>query len=57
MRETKILEFKESLDSNTFLKTNNVFANYHSGKIIFGICDDGPLKGLILLKLVAILMN
>lgn len=28
MRETKILEFKESLDSNTFLKTNNVFANY-----------------------------
>lgn len=45
MRETRILEFKESI-TNTFLKTVSAFSNYDGGTIIFGVDDDGNIKGL-----------
>jgi len=45
MRETKILEFKETI-TNTFLKTVSAFSNYNGGTILFGVNDDGNVKGL-----------
>lgn len=45
MRETKNLEFKESI-SSTFLKTVSAFANYEGGQILFGIADDGTVRGI-----------
>ena len=45
MRETRILEFKETI-TNTFLKTVSAFSNYDGGTIIFGIDDEGNIKGL-----------
>lgn len=45
MKETRILEYKERV-TNTFLKTVSAFANYGGGQIIFGITDDGEIKGL-----------
>ena len=45
MRETKALEFKESV-TNTFLKTVSAYANYGTGKIQFGIKDDGSIIGI-----------
>lgn len=45
MRETRTLEFKETI-TNTFLKTVSAFSNYDGGTIIFGIDDDGNIKGL-----------
>ena len=45
MRETRILEFKETI-TNTFLKTVSAFSNYDGGTILFGIDDDGNVKGL-----------
>ncbi len=45
MRESKDLEFKESV-SNSFLKTVSAYANYGTGKILFGIADNGTVKGL-----------
>lgn len=39
------LEYKENI-TNTFLKTVSAFANYKSGKIVFGISDDGEVIGL-----------
>lgn len=45
MRETKNLEFKEQL-TNTFLKTVSAFANYGTGKILFGVKDDGKVIGI-----------
>ena len=45
MRETRILEFKETI-TNTFLKTVSAFSNYDGGIIIFGVDDDGNIKGL-----------
>lgn len=45
MRETRNLEFKEEV-SNSFLKTVSAFANYGTGEIKFGICDDGSIKGV-----------
>ncbi|MBQ7568351.1 putative DNA binding domain-containing protein [bacterium] len=45
MKESKRLEYKESV-TNTFLKTVSAFANYGTGKIIFGIADDGTIKGV-----------
>ena len=45
MRETKILEFKETI-TNTFLKTVSAFSNYNGGTILFGVDDDGNVKGL-----------
>ena len=45
MKESKTLEFKEKI-SNSFLKTVSAFANYNTGKIIFGISDDGKIVGI-----------
>ena len=45
MRETRILEFKETT-TNTFLKTVSAFSNYDGGTILFGVDDDGNIKGL-----------
>lgn len=46
MREKRYLEFKENIESNTFLKTISAFANYGTGEIIFGIDDNGVIKGI-----------
>ena len=46
MRETRTIEFKESIESNTFLKTISAYANYNKGQIIFGIQDDGTVIGI-----------
>lgn len=46
MKESKNLEFKKTIQSNTFLKTVSAFANYGTGRIIFGINDDGLVKGI-----------
>mgnify|MGYP000587574625 FL=1 len=45
MRETRILEFKETI-TNIFLKTVSAFSNYNGGMILFGVDDDGNVKGL-----------
>ena len=45
MRETRILEFKETI-TNTFLKTVSAFSNCDGGTVLFGIDDDGNIKGL-----------
>lgn len=45
MKETHTLEYKETV-TNTFLKTVSAFANYQGGQILFGIADDGTIKGL-----------
>lgn len=45
MQESKDLEFKKEI-SNTFLKTVSAFSNFGTGKIIFGIDDDGKMVGL-----------
>ena len=45
LRETRELEFKESI-TNTFLKTVSAFSNYNGGTILFGVDDDGNVKGL-----------
>ena len=44
MRETRTLEFKETI-TNTFLKTVSAFSNYDGGSILFGIDDNGNVKG------------
>ena len=36
MRETRILEFKETI-TNIFLKTVSAFSNYNGGMILFGV--------------------
>ena len=38
MRETRILEFKETI-TNTFFKTVSAFSNYDGGTILFGVDD------------------
>ena len=43
--ESRFLEFKESY-SRTMMKTISAFANYHTGKIILGIKDDGKVVGV-----------
>ena len=45
MRESKYLEYKEIV-SNTFLKTVSAYANYGTGEILFGIADNGTIKGI-----------
>ncbi len=45
MRESTELEFKEEI-SKTFLKTVSAFANYGTGKIMFGVTDKGEYKGI-----------
>lgn len=46
MKENNKLEFKESI-TNTFLKTVSAYANYNGGEIVFGIDDNGKVKGLM----------
>ena len=53
MRETKHIEFKETV-SNSFLKTVSAFANYGGGKILFGVADDGEIKGIADVKQVCL---
>lgn len=43
--ESKNLEFKVEI-SNSFLKTVSAFANYAGGRIVFGISDEGEIRGL-----------
>lgn len=45
MKETRTIEFKETV-TNTFLKTVSAFSNYGGGMILFGIDDNGKVKGL-----------
>lgn len=45
MNEDKNLELKETI-SNTFLKTVSAFANYGTGRILFGIKDNGEIIGI-----------
>ena len=45
MKETRTIEFKETV-TNTFLKTVSAFSNYSGGMILFGIEDNGKVKGL-----------
>lgn len=45
MRETRTIEFKEAI-TNTFLKTVSAFSNYDGGVILFGMDDNGNVKGL-----------
>lgn len=45
MKESKTIEFKEII-TNSFLKTVSAYANYATGEIIFGISDDGSIKGI-----------
>ena len=45
MKENRFTEFKEDLSSG-FLNTVSAFANFGTGKILFGIKDDGSIKGI-----------
>lgn len=44
-RENKTLEYKETL-TKSFLKTVSAYANYGTGRIIFGVNDDGVIVGI-----------
>lgn len=43
--ETKYVEFKEKY-SKSILKTVSAFSNYHDGKIVLGVTDDGVIIGV-----------
>lgn len=45
MRESSVLEFKRE-PTKTFLKTVSAFANYGTGRIVFGVDDEGHPVGL-----------
>ena len=45
MRETRIVEYKSEV-TNTFLKTVSAFSNFGTGKILFGVSDDGLVLGI-----------
>lgn len=45
MRETNDLEFKREV-SKSYLKTVSAFANYRTGRVLFGVDDDGSVIGL-----------
>lgn len=45
MRESRTLEYKEAV-TNAFLKTVSAYANYGTGSILFGVADDGTVKGV-----------
>lgn len=45
VRENPTMEYKESV-SPAFLKTVSAYANYGTGKIVFGIDDDGAVVGV-----------
>ena len=44
-RENKTLEYKETL-TKSFLKTISAYANDGTGRIIFGVNDDGVIVGI-----------
>ncbi len=45
MKESRTLEYKSELN-NSFLKTVSAFSNFGTGKIMFGIADDGKILGV-----------
>lgn len=45
MEESSTLEFKEKY-TKTFLKTVSAFANYKTGKVLFGVDNEGNILGL-----------
>ena len=45
MKESREVELKSTI-TNTFLKTVSAFSNYNTGKIIFGVDDNGKIIGL-----------
>ncbi|HBL40741.1 MAG TPA: AAA family ATPase [Ruminococcaceae bacterium] len=45
MKETRILEYKSEL-TNSFLKTVSAFSNFGTGKILFGVAEDGKILGM-----------
>lgn len=45
--ESSFLEYKETVQSKTYLKTISAFANYHKGQIKFGIADDQTIVGIL----------
>lgn len=45
VRETPTVEYKENITA-TFLKTVSAYANYGTGKIVFGVDDDGLAVGM-----------
>ena len=45
MKENRTLEFKSDV-TNTFLKTVSAFANFGTGRILFGVADDGTICGI-----------
>ena len=45
VRESPTVEYKESV-TPTFLKTVSAYANYGTGKIEFGVDDEGVAVGL-----------
>ena len=45
MRETRTVEYKSEV-TNTFLKTVSAFSNFGTGKIMFGVSDDGLVLGI-----------
>lgn len=45
MKENKFLEYKSGVTS-TFLKTVSAFSNFGTGKILFGVNDDGTICGI-----------
>ena len=44
-RESKSLELKRDL-VDSFLKSVSAFANFGTGKVIFGVSDDGTVTGV-----------
>lgn len=44
-RESRTLEYKEAV-TRTFLKTVSAYANYGTGRIVFGVDDEGNAVGL-----------
>jgi ATP-dependent DNA helicase RecG len=45
MKESRTLEYKSEI-TNSFLKTVSAFSNFCTGKIMFGIADDGTVIGM-----------
>ena len=45
MKETRTLEYKSDV-TNSFLKTVSAFSNFGTGKILFGVADDGAILGM-----------
>ncbi len=45
MKEFKTIEFMQDI-SRTFLKTVSAYANYGTGKILFGVKDNGEILGV-----------